>query len=109
MPSIWIAFILILWEGLLGGGCYVNAFNQVIIDLPKKDHEWTIAFVSIADSIGISLAGFLGNFNVFKNGKRVFCVFNLFNSFFKMIENNVKYSIGDVMRKLRSIDLTRQT
>jgi battenin len=23
-PGIWLAFILIFWEGLLGGGCYVK-------------------------------------------------------------------------------------
>ena len=28
IPSIWIMFIIILWEGLLGGGCYVK-YNAV--------------------------------------------------------------------------------
>jgi battenin len=25
MPGIWLVFLIIFWEGLLGGGCYVNA------------------------------------------------------------------------------------
>ena len=58
MHSIWIVFIIIFWEGLLGGGCYVNAFNQLSIEIPKKDRELSMAIASIADSIGIALAGF---------------------------------------------------
>ena len=29
VPSIWIVFAFVLWEGLLGGGCYVNAFYRL--------------------------------------------------------------------------------
>lgn len=59
-PSIWIVFLLIFWEGLLGGGCYVNAFNLVSIEIPKEVREFSIAIASIADSFGIALAGFTG-------------------------------------------------
>ncbi len=58
MGSIWVAFALIFWEGLLGGGCYVNAFNLVSIEVPKKNREFSMAFVSIADGLGIAMAGF---------------------------------------------------
>jgi hypothetical protein len=58
--TIWIIFALILWEGLLGGGCYVNAFYQVSIEIPKNVREISIAITSIADSFGIALAGFTG-------------------------------------------------
>ena len=58
MGSIWVIIALIFWEGLLGGGCYVNAFNQLSIEIPKKNREMSIAIASIADSIGIALAGF---------------------------------------------------
>ena len=58
MNSIWIIIALIFWEGLLGGGCYVNAFNKLSIEIPKKNREMSIAIASIADSIGIALAGF---------------------------------------------------
>ncbi|RNA16684.1 Battenin [Brachionus plicatilis] len=58
-PSIWIVFLLIFWEGLLGGGCYVNSFNQISIEIPKNVREFSIAVASIADSFGIALAGFI--------------------------------------------------
>lgn len=57
LGSIWFIFLLIFWEGLLGGGCYVNAFNQVSIEVPKENREYSMAFVSIADGFGIALAG----------------------------------------------------
>ncbi|CAF0873839.1 unnamed protein product [Brachionus calyciflorus] len=57
-PSIWIVFLIIFWEGLLGGGCYVNAFNLISIEIPKNAREFSIAVASIADSFGIALAGF---------------------------------------------------
>jgi len=58
MDSIWWVFLLILWEGLLGGGCYVNAFHLVSIEIPKGMREFSIAITSVADSLGITLSGF---------------------------------------------------
>lgn len=29
IPNIWIVFALVLWEGLLGGGAYVNTFFRI--------------------------------------------------------------------------------
>lgn len=29
LPSIWIVFTFVLWEGLLGGGAYVNTFYRM--------------------------------------------------------------------------------
>ena len=58
MGSIWLVFLLIFWEGLLGGGCYVNAFNRVSIEVPKKNREFAMGVVSIADGVGIAVAGF---------------------------------------------------
>lgn len=29
MPNIWIVFAFVLWEGLLGGGAYVNTFYRM--------------------------------------------------------------------------------
>jgi battenin len=56
---IWIVFLVIFWEGLLGGGCYVNAFYLVSVDTPKSVREFSIAITSLADTIGIALAGFV--------------------------------------------------
>ena len=33
IPSFWITFVIILWEGLLGGGIYVNAFYQLSLSV----------------------------------------------------------------------------
>ena len=64
MPSIWYVFVIILWEGLLGGACYVNAFNEVSTNIRKEHREFSIAVVSIADGIGIALAGFTCNYSL---------------------------------------------
>ena len=48
---------ILLFIGLLGGGCYVNAFYLVSIEINEKDRESSIAIASLADSIGIALAG----------------------------------------------------
>ena len=29
LPTVWIMFVIILYEGLLGGACYVNAFYRI--------------------------------------------------------------------------------
>lgn len=29
VPSIWIVFAAVLWEGLLGGAAYVNTFYRI--------------------------------------------------------------------------------
>ncbi|RNA03656.1 Battenin [Brachionus plicatilis] len=57
MPSIWFVFVLVLWEGLVAGSCYVNAYNQVSIEIPKQNREFSIAFTSFANSIGIAVSG----------------------------------------------------
>ena len=57
MPSIWIIIVLILWEGIVAGSCYVNAFNLVSIEVPKQNKEFAIAITSLANSCGVALAG----------------------------------------------------
>lgn len=41
---------------------------MVSLELPKEIREFSIAVTSIADSFGISLAGFTGNFNLIVYG-----------------------------------------
>jgi battenin len=59
IPSIWIIFLIIFWEGLLGGVTYVNVYNVVSVDIEKNNREFAISVVSIADTVGIAIAGFL--------------------------------------------------
>ncbi len=58
IPSIWIVFFLIFWEGLLAGACYANVFDLISVRINKKDREISIAIASIASEAGIVLAGF---------------------------------------------------
>lgn len=59
IPNIWIVFGLVMWEGLLGGGAYVNTFFQMSIEIPKEDREASLGIATMSDSIGIALAGWL--------------------------------------------------
>ena len=36
IPWIWIVFLLILWEGLLGGAAYVNTFYKVSNEVKQR-------------------------------------------------------------------------
>ncbi|KAH7701439.1 Protein CLN-3.2, partial [Aphelenchoides avenae] len=54
-----IVFVLVLYEGLLGGSAYVNTFNAVHQQVPRSSREFSMGFVAVADSLGIVLAGFL--------------------------------------------------
>ncbi|GAB6022239.1 G1/S-specific cyclin cln3 [Chamberlinius hualienensis] len=57
IPSIWIVFVLILYEGLLGGLSYVNTFYKItqVIDEPYR--AFSMGAASMGDSIGTSIAG----------------------------------------------------
>lgn len=57
LPYLWLT--LVMWEGLLGGGTYVNVFHQVKTDTPKEYAEWGMGVVSLSDSFGIVLAAIL--------------------------------------------------
>lgn len=58
-PSIWIIFAAVLWEGLLGGGAYVNTFYRMSKEIPASRRNFALGVVPVADSIGIALAGIL--------------------------------------------------
>lgn len=44
---------------------FESAFYIVSIEVPKEKREFSIAVTSIADSFGIALAGFTGNYRYF--------------------------------------------
>ncbi|KAH8379945.1 hypothetical protein KR009_008125 [Drosophila setifemur] len=58
-PSIWIVFTIVLWEGLLGGGAYVNTFYRMSKEISPERQQFAMAMVVQSDSYGIALAGFL--------------------------------------------------
>lgn len=58
-PTIWFIFGLVFWEGLLGGCCYVNTFNRITRELPRRYKSFGMAFVGIGESLGVVGAGLL--------------------------------------------------
>lgn len=58
-PSIWIVLAFVLWEGLLGGGAYVNTFYRISEEVPASRKQFALSASAIADSTGIAIAGFL--------------------------------------------------
>ncbi|XP_043833432.1 battenin isoform X3 [Dromiciops gliroides] len=59
LPSIYIVFLIILYEGLLGGAAYVNTFHNVAVETQAEHREFAMATACIADTLGISLSGAL--------------------------------------------------
>ncbi|XP_028254677.1 battenin-like [Parambassis ranga] len=57
LPSAWIVFAVILYEGLLGGASYVNTFHFISKETEDRHREFAMAAASVGDSLGIALAG----------------------------------------------------
>ncbi|RKP08143.1 batten's disease protein Cln3, partial [Thamnocephalis sphaerospora] len=62
LPSIWVLFGIILWEGLLGGATYVNCYYQITHRTAPEHREFSLGAVGVADSLGITAAGALSLF-----------------------------------------------
>jgi battenin len=60
IPSVWLVFLIIFWEGLLGGAVYVNTFAEIMESVPEHDREFSLGATSVSDSGGICIAGFVG-------------------------------------------------
>ncbi|KAK4155278.1 batten's disease protein Cln3 [Chaetomidium leptoderma] len=60
LPSVYLVFVVIFWEGLLGGAVYVNTFAEIMENVPAEDREFSLGATSVSDSGGICIAGFLG-------------------------------------------------
>lgn len=60
LPSVYIVFVIVFWEGLLGGAVYVNTFAEIMETVPAADREFSLGATSVSDSGGICVAGLLG-------------------------------------------------
>lgn len=60
IPSVYVVFVVVFWEGLLGGAVYVNTFAEIMERVPAEDREFSLSATSVSDSGGICVAGFLG-------------------------------------------------
>ncbi|KAI5800131.1 batten's disease protein Cln3 [Geopyxis carbonaria] len=59
IPSIYVIFAVIFWEGLLGGLVYVNTFAEIMDGHQGEEREFSLAACTVADSGGICIAGLL--------------------------------------------------
>lgn len=57
LPSFWVTFVLVLYEGLLGGAAYVNAFYSISMEVPMVHLEFSMSIAGVADTVGTSGAG----------------------------------------------------
>ena len=59
IPSVYIVFLIIFWEGLLGGAVYVNTFSEIMHNVPVQDREFSMGATSVSDSGGICIASLI--------------------------------------------------
>uniref|UniRef100_A0A8C5L5K9 Battenin n=1 Tax=Jaculus jaculus TaxID=51337 RepID=A0A8C5L5K9_JACJA len=59
LSSIYLIFLIILYEGLLGGAAYANTFHNIALETSDKHREFAMAAACISDTLGISLSGIL--------------------------------------------------
>ncbi|EXJ88983.1 protein btn1 [Capronia epimyces CBS 606.96] len=59
IPSVYIVFAVIFWEGLLGGLVYVNTFAEISDTVAQEDREFSLSATTVSDSGGICIAGFI--------------------------------------------------
>lgn len=59
VPNIWIIFVIVFWEGLLGGCCYVNTFNRISKEVPMQYKLFGLGLTTIGQSCGIVFAGIM--------------------------------------------------
>lgn len=60
IPTVWIVFALVFWEGLLGGLVYVSTFAAVREEVATEDREFSLGATTVSDSMGIFVAGLVG-------------------------------------------------
>ena len=60
IPNVYLIWLVVFWEGLLGGAVYVNTFARISEEVPVTEREFSLAAVTVADSGGICVAGFIG-------------------------------------------------
>ncbi|KAM8778724.1 battenin isoform 1-T2 [Rhynchonycteris naso] len=59
LPSIYLVFLIVLYEGFLGGAAYVNTFHSIALETSDEHREFAMAAACISDTLGISLSGLL--------------------------------------------------
>jgi len=60
IPNVYCIFVIVFWEGLLGGIVYVSTFRRIGEEIKEEDREFSLGATSVSDSGGICIAGFIG-------------------------------------------------
>ncbi|KAF7697863.1 battenin [Silurus meridionalis] len=55
-PNVWVVFLIVLYEGLLGGAAYINIFYLIRVETVEREREFAMAAASVGDSLGIALS-----------------------------------------------------
>ncbi|KZZ87941.1 Golgi integral membrane protein (Cln3) [Moelleriella libera RCEF 2490] len=56
IPSVYVVFVIVFWEGLLGGAVYVNCFAEIMENVPADEREFSLSATTVSDSAGICVA-----------------------------------------------------
>lgn len=59
LPNIYLVFLMIFYEGLLGGFSYVNTFMCMSEEISEDHREFAMGAVAVSDSCGIVIAGLI--------------------------------------------------
>ncbi|XP_055797829.1 battenin isoform X2 [Salvelinus fontinalis] len=59
LPSAWLVFVIVLYEGLLGGAAYVNTFYFISKETGDRQREFAMVAASVGDSLGIAISGLI--------------------------------------------------
>ncbi|KAE7996948.1 hypothetical protein FH972_001624 [Carpinus fangiana] len=59
LGNVWVIFLVVFWEGLLGGLVYVNTFAEITENVPPEDREFSLSATTVSDSGGICIAALL--------------------------------------------------
>ncbi|XP_048253040.1 battenin-like isoform X1 [Haliotis rufescens] len=57
IPNIWIIIAIVFFEGLLGGGAYVNTFYRIRKEIAPEVREFSLGVATVGDAVGIAVAG----------------------------------------------------
>lgn len=56
LPNISVVFVIIAFEGLLGGAAYVNTFFFIREESGEREREFAMATATVGDSLGIAFS-----------------------------------------------------
>jgi battenin len=62
IPSIYITFGVILWEGIMGGSIYVNTFYLMSQKFEGTEKEFCLGATSMSYGLSITLSAIVGIF-----------------------------------------------